>query len=261
MSIRYETRAGVARVTIDRVSVRNALSLETARELAACMARVDADPDVRAAVITGAGDRAFASGADLDEMRAHAGAPQAAQAARRNDAVFEAAYAAVESCRVPTIARIQGHAIGGGCFLVLACDLRIAASRVSLGVPAARVSVGLMPSELRRLIGSVGAWRAKWLIFTGVRLTAAQAQAWGLVDEVVPDAELDVAVDRVVADILRGAPLVIQTAKRLVTALGRGVPVEEGLVREVYQTVYGSADFQEGIEAFLEKRSAVFRGV
>src|SRR5688572_15643992 len=188
MTIRYEVENGVARLTIDRAAVRNALSLETARELIACLARVNDDPAVRALVLTGAGDRVFASGADLNELLSLMGTPDAA---RRYDAVFEEAYAALESCRVPTIARIQGHAIGGGYLLALACDLRIAAARASFAVPAVRVGVGLSPSEVRRLVRCVGSARAKWLLFTGARLTAAEAHVWGLVEQVVPDDQLD----------------------------------------------------------------------
>jgi enoyl-CoA hydratase/carnithine racemase len=258
MTIRYETANAVARLTIDRAAVRNALSLETARELRACLARVDDDPDVRAVVLTGAGDRAFASGADLNELPALVGTPEAA---RRYDAVFEEAYAALESCRVPTIARIQGHTIGGGCLLALACDLRIAASRVSFAVPAVRVGVGLSPSEVRRLVRSLGPWRARWLLFTGARLTAAEAQAWGLVERVVPADELDATVDRVVDDIRRGAPLAIHAAKRLVGAACDSSPIDERLAQEAYEAVYGSADFHEGLRAFLEKRPPRFRGL
>ncbi len=257
MAITRETRGGVTWLTIDRPAVRNALSLDTARELTALLAGVDGDADVRAVVVTGAGDRVFASGADLTEMQTQMDTPDAA---RRYDAVFEAMYAALESCRVPTIARIQGHAIGGGCFLALACDLRIAASRVLLGVPAVRVGVGLSPSEVRRLVQSVGPWRAKWLLFTGARLAAVDAQAWGLVDQVVGDGELDEAIDRLVADIARGAPLAIRTAKRMVTAVSAGLPIDESILREAYDTVYGSADLREGISAFLEKRPPLFRG-
>lgn len=256
--IRRETRDGVVRLTIDRAAVRNALSLETARELTSCLGQVSDEPGVRAVVVTGAGDRAFASGADLNEMQALMATPEAAC---RYDAVFEAMYAALESCRVPTIARIQAHAIGGGCLLALACDLRIAASRVAFAVPAVRVSVGLAPSEVRRLVRSLGPWRAKWLLFTGARLSATEALAWGLVDQVVADDELDAAVDRVVDDIKRGAPLAIRAAKQLVTAATAALPVDEQLAREVYEAVYGSADFHEGIRAFLEKRPPVFRGV
>jgi enoyl-CoA hydratase len=257
MTIRYEIHDAVARLTIDRAGVRNALSLETARELTACVARASDDPDVRALVLTGAGDRVFASGADLNELPALMGTPEAA---REYDEVFEGLYAALEACRVPTIARIQGHAIGGGYLLALACDLRIAAARVTFAVPAVRVGVTLSPGEVRRLVRSLGPGRARWLLFTGARLTAAEAERWGLVERVTPDAELDAVVEGVVGDIRRGSPLGIGAAKRLVGAAGAGPPIDDRLLREVYAAVYGSADFHEGIRAFLEKRPPRFRG-
>lgn len=258
MGIRREVRGGVAWLTLDRPAVRNALSLETARALTADLADVDRNAEVRAVVVTGSGDHVFASGADLTEMQTAMGTPDAA---RRYDVVFDAMYTALESCRVPTIARIGGHAIGGGCFLALACDLRIATATALFGVPAVRVGVGLAPSEMRRLVSSVGPWRAKWLLFTGARLTAAEAQAWGLVDQVVGGDGLDAAVGRVVEDIAKGAPLAIGAAKRMVGAVSAGAAIDESVLRDAYDTVYGSADLREGISAFLEKRPARFRGI
>lgn len=256
--VQFETKSGVARITIDRAAVRNAISIETAAGLRAAIERVNADQAVRVAVITGAGDRVFAAGADLREILDLMATPASA---REYDRLLEETYIAIETCRVPTIARIQGHAIGGGCFLALACDLRIAAARVSLGVPVARVGVALTPSEVRRLVAAVGPARARWLLFTGTRLTAGEAQAWGLVDRVVADSELDVALDAVTGEIARGAPIAIAVVKRMVEAVSRRPEVPAQLIDEAYESVYSSADFREGVSAFLEKRAPVFRGI
>ena len=253
--IDYTVKGPVATITLDRPEKRNAIALQTADELCAALARAENDPGVRAVVLTGAGDRAFASGADLDELRE---AMASAAGAAAYDARVAALYRALRESPLPVVARIQGHAIGGGCLLALACDLRVAAADVTLGLPVSRIGLMLSPVEHERLVGQVGPSRAKMLLFTGRRLAAREAAAWGLVDLVAEDGGLDEAVDGLVAEITAGAPIAVGAAKRLVdAALGGG---DDATVDECYRAVYGSADLKEGLAAAQERRKPVFRG-
>jgi enoyl-CoA hydratase len=258
MHINYESAAGIARITIDRPAVRNAIALDTAAELREAICKVNLDNDVRVAVLTGSGDRAFASGADVNELAEWLSKPESAA---QYDRQLEATYAALENCRVPVIARIQGHAFGGGCLLALACDVRIASARVSFGVPIARIGVALTAREVWRIVSAIGAARAKLLLVTGTRISAETALSWGLVDQVVADPELDTVVERVSQEIAGGAPLTIALSKRLVNALAEGGPRgAEQMSGEIYK-VYGSADLREGVASFFEKRRPLFRGI
>jgi enoyl-CoA hydratase/carnithine racemase len=253
--IGYTVTGAVATITTDRPEKRHAIALQTADELCTVLALAEGDPDVRAVVLTGAGDRAFASGADLDELR---DAMASAEGAAAYDAHVSALYRALRESPLPVVARIQGHAIGGGCLLALACDLRVAAPGVTLGLPVSRIGLMLSPVEHERLVRQVGPSRAKMLLFTGRRLDAREAADWGLVDVVADDGGLDEVVDGLVAEIIAGAPIAVGAAKRLVdAALGGG---DDETVDACYRAVYGSADLKEGLAAAKERRKPVFRG-
>lgn len=249
----------VARLTIDRPEKRNALSLDTIAELIAALRALEGDVGVRVVVLGGAGDRAFASGADLDEIAGLAGRPDQAIAYDRR---VEVLYDALERIRLPVIARIQAAAIGGGCLLALACDLRVTSPAATFGVPAGRIGLMLSPREHALLVHAVGPARAKLLLYTARRLSASEAQQWGLVDLVAADnapGALDAMVDRLVADIVQCAPRSVRAAKQFVSAITAGTEAEPG-AGTAYEQIYSSDDFREGLAAFKARRAPVFHG-
>ena len=154
----------MATVTIDRPSTRNALALRTIDELRAAVARAEDNPAIRVLVLTGAGDRVFASGADLDEIPDAMDTPEKAAA---YDERVAGLYRALLETPVPVVARIQGHAIGGGLLLALACDLRICRAGVKVGLPVSRIGLMLSPLEHKLVVDQIGPSRAKWLLLTG----------------------------------------------------------------------------------------------
>ncbi len=246
----------VVRLTINRPETRNALSLQTVTELCDAIGHAGEDPTARVIVLTGAGTRAFASGADLNEM---ADALDTPESAARYDARFGAVYDALRSTRLPVIARIQAHAIGGGCLLAAACDVSVAAEGATFGVPAARIGLMLSPKEHALLVERVGPGRAKLLLFSGRRLTASEALAWGMLAMVVPPERLDDAVDHMAADIAAGAPLAITAAKRLVHASTSDAPHADAIAA-CYDDIYTSDDLREGLAAAKARRTPIFNG-
>lgn len=254
-AVHYSVVGHVAHLVIDRPAVRNAVGITTVEALLAGLARAEGDRAVRVVVITGAGDRAFASGADLDELAALAGAIDDAIA---YDTHVGRLYTALRASPLPVIARVQAAAIGGGLLLALACDHRIAADTARFAMPAARV--GVMPSavEHRLLVEAVGPARARSLLLMARRLDAAHALAIGLVDEVVPSSDLDDAVARITGDLLAAAPRSIAATKRLLPALD--APIDAMALRAAYASIYTSADLREGISAFKARRAPRFTG-
>ena len=246
----------VARITINRPEKRNAIALATVAELEAAIAEANANAQIRVIVLTGAGDRAFASGADLDEL---AGAMATPQQAAGYDAAVARLYDACEKSPVPVIARIQAHAIGGGCLLALACDVRVASETASFGVPAARIGLMLSAREHALLVNQIGASRAKLLLYSGRRLSAREAADWGLVDLAVPPDALDAQVDALAGEIASNAPRAVRAAKRLVQAVGREDALAEA-ASAGYGAIYGSEDLREGLAAFKARRKPVFKG-
>ncbi len=247
-----ERRAGalVARLTIERPEKRNALGRAALAELADALRGISADSSVRAVVLTGAGEQAFAGGADVAELAA-----LDASSAREFITRVHEACAALRECPVPVIARVNGIALGAGLELAAACDLRIAAEGARFGMPEVRLGI---PSvvEAALLPRLVGAGRARWLVLTGETIDAREALAWGLVERVVPPGELDDAVDAALDAILASGAEAVRTQKRL-CKLWEEAPLAESVRASIdaFAASYASAEPQRLIGAYLAQRA------
>jgi 2-oxoglutaroyl-CoA hydrolase len=242
---------GVVTITLDVPGKLNRVPLAARDQLGHRFAELGADDGVRFVVLTGAGD-AFTAGGDIAAFLD-------AEPERLSRLAWN--VAAPERCPKPVIARIRGYCLGVGLELALACDFRVAADDVQLGLP--EVGLGMIPGSggTQRLARLVGLGRAKDVVMRRRRIGAEQALAWGLVSEVVPPDELDAAVDRVIADLEGLSPLALRMAKRV---LGHvyDAPLSVGLELEglAYGLLRSTHDFREGVEAFGEKRPPRFEG-
>jgi enoyl-CoA hydratase len=252
----FSISEGIARISINRPEKRNALSLQTVRELQVALHLAEKDASVRVAILSGTGTRVFAAGADLDELPEAFTTPQTAMA---YDQLVNQLYDALQTSRLPIIASMAGHAIGGGCLLALACDLRIAASHIKVGFPVARIGLMLSPKEHQLILAQITPSQARLLMFTGRRIDAIEAQAWGLIDIAVVQTDLEAATAQLAAEIVVGAPLAIRVTKNLVQALASHEDVERS-VTEAYETIYTSSDLKEGLRAIENKRVPKFLG-
>jgi enoyl-CoA hydratase len=253
-SVTIDVHERIATITIDRPEVRNALDRETVEAVTAALGALERREDVGVLVLTGGGDRVFVAGADIRQMRER----------RRDDglaAINSSVFATLERFSKPTIAAINGHALGGGCELALACDLRVAADHATFGQP--EVGLGIIPAAgaTQRLPRLIGMGRAKQLVLTGDPIDAPTALEWGLVNEVVPGPELQAATRRLAGRILARGPLAVRLAKLALNASAR-VDQDSGLLIETLaQSIcFESDDKREGTTAFLEKRAPEFKG-
>jgi methylglutaconyl-CoA hydratase len=249
--LRIERDGPVATLTLDRADVGNAIDDALIAEFAAALAACGTDPTVRIVVVTGAG-RVFSAGADLRWMRRmrDAGAAGNVEDARRTQRLF----AAIAELPRPVVARVNGPARGGGVGLLAAADVVVASAEAHFAFTEVRV--GIVPATIAPfVIARVGAARARRLFCTGETFGAADAAAWGLVDRVVPPADLDAAVAVVVADLLKGAPGALAAAKQLVRDVVSAEPgAVAALTAELIATLRAADEGQEGMAAFLEKR-------
>lgn len=251
-----ERRGSTLWVTLNRPQARNALTFAMYEDLARICSSVTQDDGVKAIVLIGAGEKAFAAGTDMTQFRAFSTDQDALDYEHRIDVVLEA----VEKCPVPTIAAISGACTGGGAGIAAACDIRIATHDLKMGFPIARTLGNCLSiSNLSRLSGLMGAGRVKEMIFTARLVGAEEAKAVGLIAEIVPDHTALVSRAAELADTLAGhAPLTLRTTKEGLRRLridGAGAD-DRDLVVEAYM----SEDFREGLEAFLGKRKPEWKG-
>jgi enoyl-CoA hydratase/carnithine racemase len=252
----YDVRGTTAWLTLNRPQARNALTFEMYERIAEICGSMTLGGPVKVVVMTGAGDRAFAAGTDMTQFRAFASADDAIAYEARMDRVFEA----VERCPLPTLAAIAGACTGGGAGLAAACDLRIATADLRFGYPIARTLGNcLSVANLARMVALVGAGRVTDLLFTARLAGAEEALAAGLISEIVADHDALIARATALADTLAGhAPLTLAATKeglRRLRVAGAGVDD-----RDIVARTYMSADFREGLEAFLGKRKPTWTG-
>jgi enoyl-CoA hydratase/carnithine racemase len=248
----------LAWVVVNRPQARNALSVAVWEGLAAAIEALAADPEVRVIILRGAGEQAFISGADISEFRA---LRADAAATASYDAVSGRAWAALMTTPQPVLAMIHGFCFGGGVAVALACDIRFASADARFAVPATRLGLSYPFESVERLVHVVGPTHAADILLSARTLSAADALHIGLVNRVLPAEELEEATRDYALAMAQGAPLTIAAHKRAIQEALRA-PADRNMpaLREAMRRCFDSADYQEGIAAFLEKRPARFQG-
>ena len=243
-------------IVFNNPAKHNALSLDMWGTVPLLLKQAQADEQVRLVVFSGAGDKAFVSGADISQF---ADQRAARQAVLRYEALAEEALLAIYQCAKPTLASIQGYCIGGGVNVAIACDIRIAHSQAVFAIPAARLGLGYRYSALKNLVDLVGVGAAKDLFLTARRIDANEALRLGLVSRVADDlAALQAEYVQAIGD---NAPLTIRAAKVIIDQIVQPAPtLDQALCTQLIQDCFQSADYTEGRTAFMEKRKPVFKG-
>ena len=251
----YEQRGAVAWLTFNRPQARNAMTFAMYEEIERVCDVVEADPDIRVLVRTGAGDKAFVAGTDISQFQTFTDPQHALDYEARIDRVISR----LERVARPTIAAIRGVAVGGGASIALACDLRVCTPESRFGVPIARTLGNcLSTSSYARIMDLIGPARTKELIFTAQLVGAQDARAVGLVNEVVASEQLEVRVTELAEQIAGHAPITLQVTKESVRrVLDERRPARD---EELILRAYMSDDFREGVRAFLDKRKPVWTG-
>lgn len=252
-----ETAGAVAVLTFNRPAALNAIDAATLKAFEAAFAAAEADPAVRAIIITGAGDKAFVAGGDIGDLESRQGLSHYLEFGEELHRVFNR----VEACDKPTIAAVNGFALGGGTELLLCTDMRLVADTARLGLP--EINLGLFPGAggTQRLIREIAPCRAREMMFTGSQITAQEAVELGLCNRVVPKAELMAEAMRLAERVASKSPLILKLLKRTLRQ-GAQMPLPQALAHEhaMIGLVLDAADAHEGCRAFLEKRPANFTG-
>ena len=257
MSVEFKIDGHVATITLSRPEVMNAVDLATEARLQAIWTELEASRSVRVIVLTGAGERAFCAGADMKNPSTTGLEYWSASRVGGFGGI-----ALRETLNIPVIARVNGFALGGGFEMVLGCDIVVACEEASFGLPEALVGRLPLDGGITLLQRQIPFRKAMGMMLTGKRIKATEALSLGLINEVVPRAELDAAVTRWVDDILACAPLSVQAIKQVVRATGQMSPTQAQATRlPALVAALNSSDSQEGVKAFQEKRKPVWKGV
>ena len=255
-NITLEKRNSIAYVTINRPKVLNALNMATMEELRSAFHAIKGDAEVRVVILTGASEKAFVAGADINELQKH-NPVEAKEYTHRGQAVLNL----IENLGKPVIACINGFALGGGCELAMACTMRLAGDHAKLGQPEVKLGIMAGYGGTQRLPRLVGKGVAMQLLLAGEMISAQDAHRIGLVNEVVPQAELIARAEAIAQKIIANAPLAVQYTMEAVNH-GMEMTLRDGLYLEA--TLFGmccaTEDKNEGTTAFLEKRAAAFKG-
>ena len=253
-----EKEGGIGRLIFNNPARHNAVSLEMWEAVTHIIDDFERDDAIRVIVVSGAGGRAFVSGADISEFKERRASEEAAAAYSK---ISEGARLRLQETPKPTIAMIRGYCIGGGVGTALACDMRIAAEGSKFGIPAAKLGLGYAYDGIKKLIDLVGPAHAREIFYTARQFTAEEALRMGLVNQVVPDGELEGYVDNYCALIAANAPLTVRAAK---VAIREGLKDESArdlaLCKRLVDECFASQDYAEGRTAFMEKRQPVFQG-
>ncbi|MCI0753203.1 enoyl-CoA hydratase/isomerase family protein [Teichococcus vastitatis] len=247
---------GIARVTFNRPQARNAFTFSMYERLGEFCGQAGEDPEVRAIILTGAGDKAFAAGTDINQFRAF----KTPQDAIEYEARISKILSAIEACPKPVVAAINGACTGGGGAIAAVSDIRIASAHSRYGFPIAKTLGNILSmASFSRLVSLVGPSRAKEMIFTARLIGAEEALQAGLLHEVVPEGgDLQARALEVARTIAGNAPLTLRATKEAIRRLGQKISAEEG--EDLVLMCYMSEDFREGMDAFLNKRPPQWKG-
>jgi len=254
----FQTDGPIASLTFNRPDARNAMTWEMYDALVDACETVDRDEAIRVFVLRGAGGKAFVAGTDISQFQDFRNREDGLRYEERLDSVLDR----IERVGKPTIAQVEGVAAGGGCAIALTCDLRVATPESTFGIPIARTLGNcLSGATYSRLVDLMGPAAVKDLLFTGRLVNAAEAQSLGLVTRVVPGGEIAAAVQRLALDIAANAPLTLRATKEMIRRVLAKRRLVHGEDADLVELCYTSADFREGVTAFLAKRKPSWRGV
>jgi enoyl-CoA hydratase/carnithine racemase len=253
-SVRFEAEGGIARLTFDRPAARNAMTWRMYEELAGGVAKINADLSIKVAVLRGAGGKAFVAGTDISQFTTFSSGADGVAYEQRIDTYIDA----LERIRVPTIAVIEGLAVGGGLAIANACDIRIATPGSRFGVPIARTLGNcLSPANLRRLTATLGLSAVKRMLLLAEMMSAETLQPLGYIAAIAEPGALDDEVARTGARLLGHAPISMAVTREMLRTLAHDPAAE---AQDLINTCYGSEDFAAGVRAFLEKETAIWTG-